>query len=268
MARIRSIKPEFWSDEKLAPMDPLTRLVFIGLWNLADDEGRLIDSIKTIDGLLFPETDDSCREALAKLSRSSRVIRYRDSKGRQLIQVANWQKHQKIDHPKPSNFDPPSESDYAQKQDSETLRENLAKPSRSFAKSERLEHGEQGSRGAGEQEEPPTGVMRVREKGRLSKTALTSDPLASQKLSLRVAFRGSGIMAGTDEKLTAAILESVQSDEFEAFILDAPRVVAWFKALPEDERPKWTMGRLLREYGAIKGFLAPVASRPRLEYTC
>ena len=29
MARIRSIKPEFWSDEKLAHQDPLTRLVFL-----------------------------------------------------------------------------------------------------------------------------------------------------------------------------------------------------------------------------------------------
>ncbi len=39
MPRIRTIKPEFWSDEKLATVSEATLLVAIGLLNLADDEG-------------------------------------------------------------------------------------------------------------------------------------------------------------------------------------------------------------------------------------
>ena len=39
MTRIRTIKPEFWEDEKLANFSFAARLFFIGLWNIADDQG-------------------------------------------------------------------------------------------------------------------------------------------------------------------------------------------------------------------------------------
>ena len=38
MARIRSIKPEFWDDRKLAKRASRdARLLYIALWNLADE---------------------------------------------------------------------------------------------------------------------------------------------------------------------------------------------------------------------------------------
>ena len=40
MARIRTVKPDIWTDEKFVELSPLARLLFIGLWNFADDEGR------------------------------------------------------------------------------------------------------------------------------------------------------------------------------------------------------------------------------------
>ena len=40
MARIRSIKPEFWDNQYLKQLSSLARLTFIGLWSQADDEGR------------------------------------------------------------------------------------------------------------------------------------------------------------------------------------------------------------------------------------
>ena len=46
MPRIRTIKPEFWSDEKLAPLPPIDQLVFLGLISLSDDFGRVLDNIK------------------------------------------------------------------------------------------------------------------------------------------------------------------------------------------------------------------------------
>jgi len=99
MARIRTIKPEFWQDEKLAALDPITRLVFLGLISMADDAGRLVDNVKSIDGFVFPETDDSSRESLEILARLSRIIRYTSASGQRLLQVANWDRHQKVDHP-------------------------------------------------------------------------------------------------------------------------------------------------------------------------
>ena len=38
--RIRTIKPDFWTDAKVSKLTYLARLLFIGLWNVADDEGR------------------------------------------------------------------------------------------------------------------------------------------------------------------------------------------------------------------------------------
>ena len=41
MARIRSVKPEFWEDEAVGQLSLGARLLFIASWNLADDEGLL-----------------------------------------------------------------------------------------------------------------------------------------------------------------------------------------------------------------------------------
>src|SRR5688500_12487812 len=99
MARIRTIKPEFWSDEKLSVQDPLTRLVFVGLISNADDAGRLVDNVKLLDGLLFPSNDVSCAGALDTLTRLGRIQRYRSANGQCVIQIVKWRQHQKIDHP-------------------------------------------------------------------------------------------------------------------------------------------------------------------------
>lgn len=107
MARIRTIKPEFWADEKLAPLPPVDRLVFLGLISQADDAGRLVDNPRLIDGLLFPETEDSSRESLETLERLGRVTRYVSDSGQKIIQVTNWSSHQRVQKPSPHVLPPP-----------------------------------------------------------------------------------------------------------------------------------------------------------------
>ncbi len=97
MARIRTIKPEFWTDEKLAPLSTLTRLTFLGLVSMADDAGRLNDSVKLLDGMLFSETDDTCESALDELEAIGVIARGLSSSGRKIIQIIGWLKHQKIE---------------------------------------------------------------------------------------------------------------------------------------------------------------------------
>lgn len=99
MPRIRTIKPEFWADEKLAPLPVIDRLVFLGLVSMADDAGRLIDSVRQIDGMLFPFTEDTCGPSLETLARLSRIRRYTSESGQRLIQIEGWERHQKIDNP-------------------------------------------------------------------------------------------------------------------------------------------------------------------------
>jgi len=99
MARIRTIKPEFWQDEKLSLCDPLTRLVFLGLVSLADDCGRIVDNLRYIDAQLFMNTSDSALEPLRRLSGMGRINRGCTASGQPIIEIANWKRHQRISHP-------------------------------------------------------------------------------------------------------------------------------------------------------------------------
>jgi hypothetical protein len=108
MARIRTIKPEFWQDEKLARIPRDARLMFIGLWNIADDEGRLRGSPLFIRAQVFPYDLDVDVEAnLASLEGLGCIQRYTVD-GESFIWVRNFSEHQRIDRPKPSVLPAPT----------------------------------------------------------------------------------------------------------------------------------------------------------------
>lgn len=58
MAKIRGIKPETWTDDKFVRLSPLARLLFIGMWNLACDNGHVEDNAVQLKIRLLPM--DSC----------------------------------------------------------------------------------------------------------------------------------------------------------------------------------------------------------------
>jgi hypothetical protein len=58
MARIRTIKPEFFTSEDIVSLSPLARLLYIALWCEADKEGRLTWKPKTFKMRYLP--GDSC----------------------------------------------------------------------------------------------------------------------------------------------------------------------------------------------------------------
>ena len=58
MARIRTIKPEFFTSEDIVELDPIVRLLYIALWCEADKEGRLSWKPKTFKMRYFPA--DTC----------------------------------------------------------------------------------------------------------------------------------------------------------------------------------------------------------------
>lgn len=97
MARIRYIKPDFFLDDKLADLDPLVRILFAGLWVLADREGRLEDNSKKIKIQLLPYDKIDCDKALKELSDCKFIIRY-EVDGKKYIQIVNFLKHQKPHH--------------------------------------------------------------------------------------------------------------------------------------------------------------------------
>jgi len=95
MARIRTVKHEFFLDEKVAELDTRTRLAFIGLWTLADRAGRLVDSPKRIRAELFPyEPRVDMEAALAELATAGLIVRYQVGAQR-FVQVTNFTRHQR-----------------------------------------------------------------------------------------------------------------------------------------------------------------------------
>jgi hypothetical protein len=93
MARARNIKPGFFTNEELVELPFSTRLLFIGLWTIADRDGRLEDRPKRIKIELFPCDNLDVNKALNELAARGFIIRYEVEGGR-FIQVVNFEKHQ------------------------------------------------------------------------------------------------------------------------------------------------------------------------------
>lgn len=93
--RIRTIKPGFFSNERLAELDPFARLLFIGLWTLADREGRLEDRPRRIKAELFPYDDVDADALLADLAEAGFILRYEVAAAGRFIQVATFLRHQR-----------------------------------------------------------------------------------------------------------------------------------------------------------------------------
>lgn len=93
MARARNLKPSFFSNEDLAALPPLGRLLFAGLWTIADREGRLEDRPTRIKAQILPYDTVSVDQLLNKLATAGFLVRYEiDTK--RYIQVKTFAKHQ------------------------------------------------------------------------------------------------------------------------------------------------------------------------------
>lgn len=109
MARIRSIKPEFWADEKIATLSFPARLLAIALLNYADDEGFFNANEKLVKAFAFP-LDDTMKipVLLRELSGigyvSIRSCQNGSKNGQSLGLVSNFLRHQYINKPKCSNL--------------------------------------------------------------------------------------------------------------------------------------------------------------------
>ncbi|WP_426314547.1 hypothetical protein ACN9MF_28410 [Methylobacterium fujisawaense] len=109
MARIRTIKPEYWTSEQVMECSPLARLLFIGLWNFCDDAGRMAMSPKRIKAQVFPSDDITSSDVLGLLQELSanELIRFYIVDGKEFLLVTGW-RHQRIDKPqKPQTPEPP-----------------------------------------------------------------------------------------------------------------------------------------------------------------
>lgn len=93
--RARNLKPGFFKNEELAELPPLARILFSGLWCLADREGRLEDRPKRIKAELLPYDNCNVEQLLDQLARSPQrfIIRYKVDDCR-YIAIPNFVEHQ------------------------------------------------------------------------------------------------------------------------------------------------------------------------------
>jgi hypothetical protein len=97
MARARNIKPGFFTNEDLVELDFATRLLFAGLWTVADREGRLQDRPKKIKIDVFPADNLDIDAMLQQLHNAKFIQRY-EVDGEKFIQISSWDKHQNPHH--------------------------------------------------------------------------------------------------------------------------------------------------------------------------
>ena len=98
MARIRTIKPEFREDEKLAKLPVHARLLFIGTWNFADDNGALLANPVLMKSHIFPYEDigiSTISEWIDMLVENGMLIRTTYN-GKDYLVIRKFLIHQKI----------------------------------------------------------------------------------------------------------------------------------------------------------------------------
>lgn len=100
MARIRTIKPDFFVSESIGELSLHARLTFIGLWTYVDDDGRAKDNPRAIRGALWPNDEETVSSAdvarfIDELEQKGMVCRYTVG-GTNYLHVVNMRKHQAI----------------------------------------------------------------------------------------------------------------------------------------------------------------------------
>lgn len=93
MARARNIKPGFFRNADLAELPVEARLLFIGLWTMADRAGRMEDRPKQIKMELMPSDSVDCDALLGQLEAIGMIERYQVD-GKRYLHVVNFTKHQ------------------------------------------------------------------------------------------------------------------------------------------------------------------------------
>lgn len=95
MARIRTIKPDIWIDEKFVALSLPARLLFIGTWNFADDDGNLERNAIKLKMQIFPGDSFDCEPLIIELISNGRLTEYHNG-GSIYLHINNFAKHQVI----------------------------------------------------------------------------------------------------------------------------------------------------------------------------
>ena len=97
MARIRSIKPEFFTSASIVCMSPLSRLFYASLWCEADREGRLKWDERTLKLRYFPADDCDISLMANELLENGLIVIY-EVDGKSFAEIPSFLDHQIINN--------------------------------------------------------------------------------------------------------------------------------------------------------------------------
>src|SRR5690349_11120883 len=98
MARNRTISPDFWTTEAVIDCQPMTRLLFIGLWNFADDGGVQPLRPRTIRMQVLPGDtieDHRVRAMIDELAAQG-LVRIYAVDGVEYVAIVDWEQMQRV----------------------------------------------------------------------------------------------------------------------------------------------------------------------------
>ena len=97
--RARNIKPGFFKNENLSDLGNAAKVLFAGLWCLADRGGNLEDRPRRIKAEIFPYEEIAVESLLNDLARGNDPFVYRyEVEGVGYVHIVNFEKHQHPHH--------------------------------------------------------------------------------------------------------------------------------------------------------------------------
>ena len=113
MPRLRVIYPDFWLDPEIGKLPPLAQLLYIATWNMADDQGVLINDSERLKAQVFPYRSlrlKAMQDLLDSLIQLNKLIPFSHN-GTDYLYIKNFTKYQRIDHPSKTRLpSPPNNS--------------------------------------------------------------------------------------------------------------------------------------------------------------
>ena len=119
MPRSRNIKPGFFANDELADCRPLARLLFIGLWTIADRNGVLEDKPRKIKAQVLPYDECDIEQLLIELINAGFLLRFQ-IEGRAYLHIENFKRHQNPHKKEDSRFPEPLSEQAPDKSDAGT----------------------------------------------------------------------------------------------------------------------------------------------------
>lgn len=97
MARIRTIKPEFFTSEDIVSMSPLARLFYVSLWCEADREGRMEWKPVTFKMRYLPGDQCDVTQLAQELTARGLIVLY-EADGKKYAEIPTFTEHQVINN--------------------------------------------------------------------------------------------------------------------------------------------------------------------------